>query len=290
VLHKHVYESPLPPQQLNPDITSQVERTLLRALAKDPNQRYQSVAEMAKDFLHGTTQRPPNDAQNQRSNLYQAGVHAFAAGRWDVAIEQLSQLVALGTSYEDATDLLAAARDVQERTKRAAQQQLDLVRERHQSTTDAHSQLPTSTPATAETTTVKPSTDRTTTELFDKTAPRTSALEANKAIVRRWIEEMWNSGNVAIIDELVAPSSNAAAQAIRWRTGFPDTSFTIDELIAEGEKVAVRWSAQGIRPGMSRSTVSANEPMPVPGMSIYRIVDGKITESWMHWPMYFVGT
>ena len=110
VLTKHVYEPPPPPRSLNPNLPVELEALLLRALAKAPEQRYQSAAEMAADVERVAAQferpRPPS----QVSNLYQSGVDAFQKGRWDEAVERFSRLVALTPDYEDATMLLNAAR------------------------------------------------------------------------------------------------------------------------------------------------------------------------------------
>jgi uncharacterized protein YraI len=117
VLTKHVYEPPPPPRSLNPDLPPEVEAVLLRALAKDPGQRYQSAAEMAADIDRVAAQferpRPPS----QVTSLYQAGVDAFQKGRWDDAVDQFSRLVALAPGYEDATMLLNAARLAQEQSQ-----------------------------------------------------------------------------------------------------------------------------------------------------------------------------
>jgi uncharacterized protein YraI len=122
VLTKHVYEPPPPPRSLNPDLPPEVEGVLLRALAKDPGQRYQSAAEMAADIDRVAAQferpRPPS----QVTSLYQAGVDAFQKGRWDDAVDQFSRLVTLAPGYEDATMLLNAARLAQEQSQTLQQQ------------------------------------------------------------------------------------------------------------------------------------------------------------------------
>jgi serine/threonine protein kinase/uncharacterized protein YraI len=109
MLTMHAYQPPPMPRSLNPDLSPLIEAVLLRAMEKDPNQRYQSAAAMSADLERVAQRlgrvRPPS----QVTNLYQAGVEAFEQGRWDAASEQLGRLVALDPSYEDASVLLRAA-------------------------------------------------------------------------------------------------------------------------------------------------------------------------------------
>jgi serine/threonine protein kinase len=120
LLTKHVYEPPPSPRSLNPDLSPLIEAVLLRALAKDPNQRYQSAAEMAAELervaAHIARPRP----SSQVTSLYQSAVEAFEQGRWDEAAERLGRLVVLAPDYEDATVLLNAARAEQAREAQAS--------------------------------------------------------------------------------------------------------------------------------------------------------------------------
>jgi hypothetical protein len=102
----------------------------LRALAKDPAERYQSAAEMAEELelIAGQVDQP--QTWNQIARLYQSGIRAFEERRWDLAIMRFAQLLAFDPNYEDAADLMAAARDAQERARVEALHQTQLV---HQS-------------------------------------------------------------------------------------------------------------------------------------------------------------
>jgi serine/threonine protein kinase/formylglycine-generating enzyme required for sulfatase activity len=134
VLTKHMYEPPQPPHLLNPDVPGLVESIALRALAKDPAARYQSAADMSAEIGQVATQLEQTDGNGQLTSLYELGVRAFEAGRWDVAVERLGQLVEVSSDYGDAGELLAAAREAWERTRTEARQRLELVRQRRQST------------------------------------------------------------------------------------------------------------------------------------------------------------
>ncbi len=112
MLTKHVYEPPPPPRSLNPAIHPAVEQVLLRALEKDPDQRFQTAAEMSA-ALEQAAAALASPAPLQATGIYQAGVAAFQAGRWDEAVDQLSYLAALDPTYEDVTSLLESARQAQ---------------------------------------------------------------------------------------------------------------------------------------------------------------------------------
>ncbi|HEU5099073.1 MAG TPA: protein kinase, partial [Roseiflexaceae bacterium] len=133
VLTKHVYEAPPPVRTLNPDLPLAIEQALQRALQKDPSERYQTAAEMAADLsrIAGELERDKN--RSQITGLYEVGLQAFEQGHWDQAVDRLGKLVALDPSFEDANELLDAAREAQERTKAEARQQIEQVRLRRQS-------------------------------------------------------------------------------------------------------------------------------------------------------------
>jgi steroid delta-isomerase-like uncharacterized protein len=122
------------------------------------------------------------------------------------------------------------------------------------------------------------------------------STEDNKALARRLIEEAWNQGNMATVDELMAPDhaghhSLVPNQAtgrefykqyiVRTRSAFPDFHATIEQQIAEGDLVVTRWSMQGTHQGMFRGHHPTGKQMTVTGIVIDRIVDGKAVEGWM---------
>jgi serine/threonine protein kinase len=108
-LSKHAYDLPPPARAINPSLPPHIEPVLSRALAKEPDLRYQSAAEMAR-ALEGLA----DDLKRSRTSdpltaLYQEGVRAFEQGRWQVAVKKLDRLVALDPDYEDAAVLLEMA-------------------------------------------------------------------------------------------------------------------------------------------------------------------------------------
>jgi len=118
MLTKHVYETPPQPRLLNPDLSPLIEAVLLRALQKDPNQRYQTATEMATELTRVAAHLDRARPLSRISSLYQAGVEAFEQERWDDAAERFKRLVAIDPNYEDATILLRASQAAQARATR----------------------------------------------------------------------------------------------------------------------------------------------------------------------------
>lgn len=108
----------------------------------------------------------------------------------------------------------------------------------------------------------------------------------HKAIARRYFDEILNKGSAAAIDSLVAPDVvfrnppvvvNGIADFRKFvatlRTAFPDLHFTLQDELAEGNKVATRWVMRGTQ---------GTRKMDVSGMDIFLIENGKIREIWVN--------
>jgi predicted ester cyclase len=117
------------------------------------------------------------------------------------------------------------------------------------------------------------------------------SLAENKAIVRRWIDEFWNQGNLDLVDEIVAPGFISHRNGVRGREGcrawlgrsqaiFPDFEFTIEDLIAEGDKVVYRYTCSGTPAGEWLGLAPTGKRVKWTGISIAHIVDGLIAELW----------
>ena len=124
-----------------------------------------------------------------------------------------------------------------------------------------------------------------------------STLEANKALVRRWFEEVWNKGRTEAIDEMFAADgiahglSDDAGAPMKgppdfkpfhqtFRGAFPDVEVIVEDIIAEGDKVAARCSVRAKHTGDHLGVAATNAPVDFSGMTIVRIKDGKIIEGW----------
>jgi predicted ester cyclase len=112
---------------------------------------------------------------------------------------------------------------------------------------------------------------------------RPMSVQENKALVRREQEELWNhTGNLDAAEELFVPDLVEAAkqEAADFREGFPDVVSTIEDLIAEGDKVVARWRSRATHRGEYMGIAPTGKEVEFTGISIYRIEAGKIAESW----------
>ncbi len=116
--------------------------------------------------------------------------------------------------------------------------------------------------------------------------------EHNKRLVRRAVAEVWNRGNVAIVNELVASdiiihgsSELHGPEGIKQffamlRQAFPDLHVTIEDQIAEGDRVATRWTARGTHTGAFQGMPPTGKPCRFTGIAIDRIANDKTVECW----------
>ena len=118
--------------------------------------------------------------------------------------------------------------------------------------------------------------------------------EENKALALRVFEEVWNKGNLDAIDEIYVPDivdhphppglppgvKGTKAFISMYLSAFPDTKMTVDLQIAEGDKVATRWTAQGTHKGELMGIPATGKQVTVTGIGIDRIAGGRIVETW----------
>ncbi len=123
------------------------------------------------------------------------------------------------------------------------------------------------------------------------------STEANKALVRRFYEEVWGRGHRAVADEVFAdeylrhdfrggePEPGPAGQkriAAEFRAAFPDLRWEIDFVIGEGDLVAGRWTTSGTHRGAWAGVAPTGRPMRFSGLNVFRLEDGKVVEIWNH--------
>jgi eukaryotic-like serine/threonine-protein kinase len=123
VMMKQAYEPPEPPRTLNPEVPAEVEDLLLRALAKDPADRFQSAEAMSAEItatlarLQGSLPPSAPSVPDDPLSAYMAGIDAYTAGRWAEAVERFSSVRATNPDYEDVEAMLEAARTARERER-----------------------------------------------------------------------------------------------------------------------------------------------------------------------------
>ena len=116
-------------------------------------------------------------------------------------------------------------------------------------------------------------------------------LEENKAITRRFNDEVWTEGNLDVADEIVAADlvwhnteiNDVEAfkqNLIAFRAGFPDVHFTTEDMVAEGDKVVARFTSQGTHTGELWGIAPTGKQATWTSIGIIRITDGKIVEMW----------
>ena len=123
-------------------------------------------------------------------------------------------------------------------------------------------------------------------------------MEQNVAVVRRAVEEIWNQGALDLADELFAPDYVnhgglipdlvRGPEAIKvsvalYHLAFPDLRITVEELVAQENVVALRWTARGTPRGECPGGATTGTPDPPTGMTFCRIAGDQITESWTCW-------
>jgi len=121
------------------------------------------------------------------------------------------------------------------------------------------------------------------------------STEDNKALVRRFYEEVINKKKTAAIDEFIDPNQvdhaappgipggiEGAKQTITmYLAAFPDLHFTVEDMIAEGDKVVARITARGTHQGTFMSIPPTGKQVTVTAIEIIRIAGSKFVEHWM---------
>lgn len=120
---------------------------------------------------------------------------------------------------------------------------------------------------------------------------------ANKALVRRYVEEVLNRGNTALTDTVIAasfighdptgpdirgPEGVREREAI-YRAAFPDLQYTVEEIVAENDAVVWRWTAHGTHLGAIRGVAPSRKQVTTTGTVTCHIANGKFQEAWVNW-------
>jgi predicted ester cyclase len=122
-------------------------------------------------------------------------------------------------------------------------------------------------------------------------------LDANKALIRHVFEKVIPAGDAAAMRELVTPGwtdhdplpgqpagvEGAGYVVSTMHGAHPDLHFSIDDLIAEGDRVTIRWTLRGTNTGPMLGRPPTGKPVELAAIVIFRITDGRIAERWAGW-------
>ena len=123
------------------------------------------------------------------------------------------------------------------------------------------------------------------------------STETNKAIVRRLEEQVWNKHRLDLFEEFYTEDTILHAASFPSRSGlqavkedvammlnvYPDIQVAEEDMIAEGDEVVLRWTMRGTHQGELLGIPPTGKQITNAGISIYRLVNGKIAEEWF-WP------
>ena len=130
-----------------------------------------------------------------------------------------------------------------------------------------------------------------------KPAVRKRPFADPKTIVRRWFEELWNQRNPEILKELLDPAAVGETEGGRISGhdeflhklhspligAFPDLRVTVDDVIADGDNAAVRWTFEATHGGDTLGIPATHRRVRVSGMSWVRCKDGRLIAGWDRW-------
>jgi steroid delta-isomerase-like uncharacterized protein len=118
-------------------------------------------------------------------------------------------------------------------------------------------------------------------------------IEDNKQVVRRFVDEVFVAGRVDAVDELLAPAftphtwpsvepgrDSFKAAMRRMAESLSEVSMTIDDLIAERDRVAVRLTSHAVHSGDFMGMPASGKPYTISEIHVFRVADGQIAEHW----------
>jgi len=122
-----------------------------------------------------------------------------------------------------------------------------------------------------------------------------SIAAANKELVRRFYKEVYVDWKMELVDEVVSPRFTShdwpegdptGPQGFRnyysaIRSALPDARYAVDDMVAEGDRVVVRWRLLGTHMGDFRGIEPTGRPIVLKGIAIYRVQGGKLMERWV---------
>lgn len=121
------------------------------------------------------------------------------------------------------------------------------------------------------------------------------STQTNRAITRRYFEDLWNRRNLAAADEIVsadvvgyvAGMTIQGRDTLKQRVGvlyrmYSDPQFTVEDQIAEDDRALVRWTLRGVHSGEFMGAPPTGKTVTVSGMNLFRLAEGRIVEIWVN--------
>ena len=124
------------------------------------------------------------------------------------------------------------------------------------------------------------------------------SAEENKALARRWFEDLFNTGNLEVTDEIIAPDHvnhdptlpdiptgpEGQKQIVNlYRGAFTNAHISVEDQLAEGDRVVTRWTGSGTHQGELMGVAPTGNQVRITGITINRVSGGKIVESWSNY-------
>jgi predicted ester cyclase len=120
------------------------------------------------------------------------------------------------------------------------------------------------------------------------------SAQDNKSLVRRFVDEVQSAGNIDLIDEICSPKfvnhsappglptdcEGIKIATVMFRRAFPDSYFTVEDMMAEGDKVATRKTFHGTHEGEFMGIPPSGRSVSMSLMDIVRITEGRVVEHW----------
>lgn len=112
-----------------------------------------------------------------------------------------------------------------------------------------------------------------------------STTEESKALIRRYLDAInGHDKTPALVDQFIAASDPELKEHIAGaEAAFPRYELAPEDIVAEGDKVTVRFTLRGTHKGVFAGLAPTGRQVNVPGIIIYRIANGKIAQHWVHW-------
>jgi steroid delta-isomerase-like uncharacterized protein len=121
------------------------------------------------------------------------------------------------------------------------------------------------------------------------------SVEENRTLIHRFVEEVFNRGNLDVVEEIYAPiyvghtaglpEQTLGPEGVKefvelYRSAFPDIRTTIEDIVTVGDKLAYRWTAVGTHQGEFLGVAPSNNAVEITGTTMERIEGGKIVETY----------